>query len=162
MPKSKYKYYFMRLIHGTYTIIKVLKYSEPKELVGFKDKRFKVDLSQPLYINQNVICFFMDIDSGNQLTFNQVESLANPEDLDIIVGQKIIQELTKGISTDKMEILRYIVIGLLFGALIVGLIMNIYYSGKINDIYHEAAFENSNNSTIVIPQYVQSLRVVGL
>lgn len=152
--KSKYKYYFMRLEHGTFHIVKIRTLREPKELIGFKDKQFKIDLSNPLYINRNkaVICYFIDMDSGNQLTFNQIESKANPEDLDIIVGQSIIKELTKGISTNKMDILKYIVVGLLFGGLVVGLIMNIYYSGKITDIYADYGNSAKNdNSTIIIP-----------
>jgi hypothetical protein len=152
MFTKKYALYFLRNIHGTYTIFKVRRTNKLESITKMGNKNFKIDLEKPLYISgKGVQCFFMDVESGNQLVFNQIEHKTDPNDLDIIVGQKIIRELTRGVMDNKKEIIMYFVLGFLLGGALtaVGLVM--YYSNKINEMVVDAVSQMGEESDNVVP-----------
>lgn len=134
---SFFKVYFLRLTNGTYHIVKAKRINKESKLIKLgKEKTFKIDLGLPAFLDKNKIQnYFFDIDSGEQLTFNKIKTSANPEDLDIIVSQKIVKELTKGVMSDKKKIITWILIGILIGGLLVGMIMSIRNQKLIRNIY---------------------------
>lgn len=135
--KSNKKVYFLRKQYGTYHLLSVRKLIEGKKLVKYKGKNYQISVKNPLFMRNGNYLFFIDIDNGNQLTFNQIESQANPDDLDIIVGQKVVRELTKGVLDNKKELLMYAIVGLIIGGLAVGMIMSMYYQKQIDNIYQQ-------------------------
>lgn len=132
------KYYFLRKRHKSYHVVKIVKESKPKKMVSFKKKSFTIDLKIPVFVANTTLCYFIDIDTGEQMKFEAMESQLNPDDLDIIVGQKIIRELTKGVVDNRKEKLYSLLLGLIIGGLITGLIMVMYYTGKIEEILKNA------------------------
>jgi hypothetical protein len=148
--KSKpIKIYFLRKSHGTYYLQRVKKISETTQLISYKKREYKIDLTKPLYKTGGNTLYFMDIDSGDQLSFNVIESQANPEDLDIIVGQRIIRELTKGVIDNKSQLIFYAIVGLAIGALLMGFILSMYYNDKIEKIYNEFNSQNEEPQEII-------------
>ena len=147
--KNRLKIYLLRLSHGTYHLVKVKKIKETKQLISYKNREYKLDLKTPCYVSGSNILYFIDIDSGDQLTFNLIKSDVNPEDLDIIVGQKIIRELTRGVLDNRSQYIFYAIIGFVIGALMVGVIMSMYYSDKINSIYSEQLLGSDTPSEII-------------
>jgi len=143
------KVYFLRKEHGTYHLKRVKKLSETKQLISYKNREYKLNLTQPLYKSGKYTLYFMDMDSGDQLTFNVVESQANPDDLDIIVGQRIIRELTKGVIDNKSQLLFYTIVGLAIGALLMGFILSMYYNDKISKIYKEVSKQEEEPQEII-------------
>lgn len=146
---NRLKIYFLRLSHGTYHLVKVKKIKETKKLVSYKNREYKLNLKLPTYVSGGNILYFLDIDSGDQLTFNLIESNVDPEDLDIIVGQKIIRELTRGVLDNRSQYLFYAIIGFVIGALLVGVIMSMYYSDKINSIYSDQLLASDEPREII-------------
>lgn len=131
------KYYLMRLRNNTYHVEKVIRKNKPMDMITHKEMTFKIDLKAPLFVAQNNVCFFLDIETGNQLVFDQIEVKTTPKDLDLIVGQKIIKELTKGVMDNRKEKFLTMLTGFIFGGLLVAIILIMYYNGKINQVYQD-------------------------
>ena len=134
--RRKYKICFLRQHFEALFIAKVLETNEIKPIISLKDKEFVLDLSKPAYIGKQKIYFF-DIDSGKQLVFNGVLPLLKPSELDLIVGQKIIKELTAGVIDNKKEKILWVLLGVLIGGLIAVVICMGIYNDKIQTLIKE-------------------------
>jgi hypothetical protein len=118
-----------------------------KNIESTEKGKYIINIENPSYIsNKHQRIFFIDYDSGAQLSFNEVKSELKPEELDLIVGQKIISELTKGVMNNAKEKITWFIMGLIFGILLALVIMQIYYGNKIEEMY-----KTESESTIVLP-----------
>jgi hypothetical protein len=146
LTKSQYYVILLRKEYNAYIVEKSLKISSLKKFISNKENKYILNNQNPSYINRNKRYFCFDSENGAQLSFDGQKSLLNPTELDLIVGQKIIQELTSGVIDNKKDKIFTALIGAVLGALIVGMILVMYYSEKIETIYKE-----SNENTIIIP-----------
>lgn len=153
MKKIEFKVYILRMMNSVYVIEKIIKLKEIPKLVSYQDKKYALDASNPSFLLGNAYCYFFDID-GKQLSFIASKSLIKPEDLDIIVGQKIIRELTSGVLDNKKDLILWALLGAIFGALIMGIVLVMYYSDKMNQMLAES-IENSGNYIPIIPNSVK-------
>lgn len=122
-----------RMQNGT-LVVSNRKSIELKDVVNIKGKRYVINRDKPTFINGNNIFYCIEEQSGNSLSFHDIEASVKPEDLDLIMGQNIISELTKGVMDNKKDKLLQFAMGFIFGALVIGIILVMYYSNQIQEI----------------------------
>lgn len=147
MFEKKYKILLIRKHHNAYFLIKVVQQNDLKPIVKFNDKEFTVSIENPCYITSKQRIYLLDYDNGSQFTLNEAKALMNPTDLDLIVGQKIIKELTAGVIDNRKEKMINMLLGFVMGALIAAMVAILYYTNQIQELIEEYA---SNQNTIVI------------
>jgi hypothetical protein len=147
MFEKKYKILFIRKQFNAYFIVKVIQTNKIEKMIGFSGKEFAISVENPLYIVGSQKVYILDIDKGSQLTLLEAKANMTPEELDLIVGQKIIRELTSGVIDNKKEKLLNMLIGFAFGALLAALVAIVYYTGQIQQLTEDWA---TQNNTIVI------------
>jgi hypothetical protein len=119
--------------HGTLVVHKH-KQIELKDVVELENKKYVINKDKPSFVNGNNVYYCINESDGSTMSFKKIETSVSPEDLDLIMGQNIISELTKGVMDNKKDQFMLVFLGFIFGALIVGLILTMYYSGRIQDI----------------------------
>lgn len=136
--KKKYKIIFLRKQFNAMFIEKVLKLQNIKPIVKFGKKEFHISIENTTYITKkNVKVYFFDYDSGNQLSFIEIEKQLNPDELDLIIGQNLIKELTSGVIDNKKEKILWMVIGVIMGALLAIVITMSIYTNRIQELMQE-------------------------
>jgi hypothetical protein len=118
-----------------------------KKMIALSGKEFALSIENPLYINRMQKTYVLDYDSGSQLTFTEAKAYMTPEELDMIVGQKIIRELTSGVIDNKKEKLINMLLGFVMGALLAAIVAIVYYTNQIQQLIEDYA---TQNNTIVI------------
>lgn len=152
----KYKLVFLRKEFDTVNVVKVKVLKSLKKLEKDKKKRYVLDIEHPAYVNRNIKYYFIDYDSGSQFHLIENPSLMNPEELDMIVGNRIIKELTSGVMDNKKEKLLMVIVGAIIGGLLATSIVLSIMNKKISDIY-----ENINAPpTTIIPAMASALRAI--
>jgi len=137
--KPTFKFVFMHHRYNTIYIMGIKKTRKLEKIFTYKGKKFPISIDKPTYMNGSCSVFCIMYETSEQLNFKKLESSIDPESLDIITGQDIIRQLTAGVMDNAKEKLGVMLLGALLGALIVGIIMVIYYSGKIEQIYKDDA-----------------------
>jgi hypothetical protein len=141
MFEKKYKIIFIRKQFNAYFVARIIQTNDIKKTIALTGKQFGISIENPLYISKMQKVYCLDFDSGSQLTFNEAKAFMTPEELDLIVGQKIIKELTSGVIDNKKEKLAMILLGLIMGALIAALVLMMYYTDKIQNMLEDYAEE---------------------
>lgn len=133
--KTKYKIVFVRKEYNTMNavFIKTIKTQADKLKMG--NKCFIIDYSNPFYNNKNEKVYFINIDSGNQMIFDEIKKEVNPIELDNIIGNNLITQLTKGVMDNTKEKIVTILIGILIGGLIGYIIATSIMQSKIDELY---------------------------
>lgn len=147
MFEKKYKIIFIRKQFNAYFIFRIVQSNDIKKMLNLSGKEFALSVENPLYINRMQKVYVLDYDSGSQMTFTEAKAFMTPEELDLIVGQKIIKELTSGVIDNKKEKLMNMLLGFIMGALLAALVAIVYYTGQIQDMMEDYA---TNQNTIVI------------
>jgi len=135
--KVKYKIVFLRKEYKTMNVVKILNVKALKKIIKIGNKSFKIDYSFPSYNSGLNKIYFIDFESGAQMVFKNFETELNPEALDVIVGNKIIKEITSGVLDNKKQLLFYLFMGFLVGALLAALIVMVAMQGKVDKILSE-------------------------
>lgn len=147
MFEKKYKIIFIRKQFNAYFIFRIVQSNDIKKMLNLSGKEFALSVENPLYINRMQKVYVLDYDNGSQMTFTEAKAFMTPEELDLIVGQKIIKELTSGVIDNKKEKLMNMLLGFIMGALLAALVAIVYYTGQIQDMMEDYA---TNQNTIVI------------
>lgn len=134
--RRKYKIYFLRKHFEALFIAKILETDEIKPIISLSGKKYTLNLQTPAFIGKQKVYFF-DYDSGAQFAFEESIPLMKPEDLDLIVGQKIIKELTSGVIDNKKEKIFWVLMGIILGGLIAVVICMGVYNDKIQKLIAE-------------------------
>ena len=145
--KNEYKLVFLRKEFDTLKIIKVVNLKEPNKTYKMGKNQYLVDIEHPTYCKMNEKFYFIDIENGNHLHFKSTTMPMSPEELDIVVGNKIITELTRGVMDNRKEKLFWLIAGAIMGALISATALLGYFNGKIEDLLKE----QTQNQIPIIP-----------
>ncbi len=143
--QKKYKLVFLRKHFNAVFVFRVVETNEIKNIVSIEDKKYAVEIINPAYISKNQRIYFFDVDSGKQMAFHEFEAHMKPEELDLIIGQRIIKELCSGVMDNKKEKITMILLGFIMGAMLAAIIAMAYYNGKIQDL-----METQTKETVIV------------
>lgn len=135
--KNKFKIIFIRYEFGMRIVSAIKELKNPIKILKIGNKDYIIDYEKPTYINKLTRIYVVDEESGGLVQFNQNIPSINPTDLDLIVGSKIIKELTSGIMDNKEKIM-FAIIGAICGALIAWIVCQNYMQTKIDEVYKNA------------------------
>ncbi len=146
--KPKFIIVLLREQYGTLIVErKIVLNNLPNKLFRFREMQFPIDTTKPTYQKGSEVYYFLT-NKGQQLNFNQIESAIDIKSLDLIVGQKIITELTKGVLDNKKDKILLIIFGAILGALLSAVICLAIFQNKVSELY--ASFIE-NSTTPVLP-----------
>lgn len=117
--KKRKKYYAVFLVNQTGSFSRVAKrrFRPTNQKVRYRKKTYIVDVSTPSYTKGLKIFYFYEIEKPEHMTFLKKDSVLSPKIIDMILSQKIVNELTTNLSGNA---LRMNLITLIFGALMGG------------------------------------------
>lgn len=151
--KLKFKLVFVSFRYETIIVEKIITTNKIEPTMKFHGKQYQITINKPAYILKNVAYFYFDLIKGSQLNFQKIEPYLSPDDLDIVIGGKIIKELTRGVMDNKKEKLMLIIVGIIIGALFSGVICLIVMQKRIDEIYKNVLDE----TTIPVVPFVNTL-----
>ena len=134
---KKYKVIFVIKRYDMYVVKHILNLSEINKVFAFKKRQFTVNVNNPTYVSGGLSTYIIDYDNSSQLNFVEIKAPLGVHDLDLLFGQKIIKELTKGVLMDRKEKLWNIIIGAIVGFMLAFLIATLVYQSKIDDLYSQ-------------------------
>lgn len=136
-------------INETYKVVSKVKMIEKAGgyMVSFQKRTYIIDSKTPTFTQfvkkfltteyQEVYCVDINNKEGaGQLTWNFSAQPLNASDLDSIMSTHILRELAAGVNNGKEKFVNAI-IGFVMGALIVGIIMVLYYTNLIQTMQDE-------------------------
>lgn len=132
--KTKYKVVFLRKEYQTMNVVKILDVKKLSDTIKIGNRSFMMNWQNPSYNSGLTKIYFIDFVEGAQLVFHIVKSQLNPKELDLIVGNKIIKELTSGVLDNKATLIMYLIIGFIIGGLLASLIVMMVMQSKIDAI----------------------------
>jgi len=133
--KLKYKLVFLRKEYSTMNVVKIVKLIEPKILYRIREKTFNISYEFPCYSHLLEKIYFIDYESGSQLMFSAIDRQLNPEQLDLIVSNKIVKEIASGVLDDMKGKIAMVVLGALLGGMLAAIVIMGIYQKKIDDLY---------------------------
>lgn len=134
--------------------LKMDKINEP--IVNYKNKKYVIDLERPTYVRKTTRTFFLDYDSGSQFNLGEVAQALTPAELDMIIGNKIIRELTSGVIDNRKEKIMLIILGAIVGGLLTLSIAMMWANNKIEDLLTE----NTTPFPPVIPTSLSLIKTI--
>lgn len=151
----KYQVILTRTINGTEYVVKTLKYSGMPEKVRHANRTFLINYGTPVMISRDIATYIANVDTGIQFMPTADSQVAmSPEELDVIMGTKIVREITASVAKNPyQDLIKYIIggiIGLLAGLLIGFLVMQ----AKI-----DAVPPAVQNSTQIVMSIVRGVRI---
>lgn len=156
--KPKYKIIFLRREYEAMYVVQIKIFRTMKNLVKANKKQFLLDVNTPAYIYRNQYTYLVDIDSGSQLNYSEAKRQMSPEELDTIVGTKIIRELTAGVMDNNKEKVFWTILGVVIGLLLGLAIMQYVMSEKIAELVDKY----TTTSTITeLPTIGSGLKLLG-
>lgn len=126
----------------TLHVFKNIKLKKLQQMVSVGKKQYIIDLNHPTYLINNKRYYHVNMETGFKYTFEEVEHCINADDLDVIVGNKIIRELTAGVMDNKKQMILYMVVGCILGLLLGLVIMNFVMNNKIDELYQSFISQN--------------------
>lgn len=133
--RIKYKIVFLRQEYSTMFLVFTKKLKIPQKLIRVGKKTFQINYEIPFYSNLLEKFYFVDYESGSQLKFEAIERKLNPDDLDLIVSNKIVKEIASGVLDDMKQKFLMILLGALLGGMLSAIILMGFYQSKIDEIY---------------------------
>ena len=135
--KDKYKVLLLRKEGDVLHVVRrrVFRGAPPKT-VKFRGQKgtFLVDWERPLYRIGLTRVYTVDVDGNQVRVAGDGYSPMTPEELDVIVGTKLVRELATSVSRDPKEMLMPLILGIVAGFLAAWIIAGIYYQQQINDL----------------------------
>jgi hypothetical protein len=93
---------------------------------------YVIDLSKPTYVVNYKRFYLIDYEKGSFYYLEKnVNPLLTPTELDCIISEGLVREITKGIANNPKEKIIWFVMGCLIGALVCYMIASIYFNDKI-------------------------------
>lgn len=135
MFEKRYKILFMRKEYSTMYCVGILKTDDIPYVVRYKGKSYNIKVEFPTFSETKTKIYFIDFDSGNQMKFEDIKAMLNPNEADLLFSNHLIKELTAGAIADKREKLINMILGGIIGALMAALAMFMYMNNKIEEIY---------------------------
>jgi hypothetical protein len=134
MFEKRYKIILFRMQYKIAQLIKSVQMKNITPTIRIDNKSYPIDIESPAYVTKKQVIFLIDIDSSSQITLDSAKAIINPTDLDLIMGQKLIADLARGVTDSTKDKIINFLIGAVFGALVGGIIAILYYTAKIDEI----------------------------
>jgi hypothetical protein len=127
---------FVRHEEERYHVVTKKHLKTPKATVRVgKDKSFVVQYDAPTLVHGLERQYVIDWESGNQYLLGEGETNPlTPEELDVILGTKIVKEITSSVSKDVWAMIIPLLIGALVGFLAAWIIASTMYQAKIDEL----------------------------
>lgn len=135
MCEKNYKIIFLRKEYSTMNLVGILKTDSISNTIRYKGKTYIISIDKPAFSEKKSKVYIVDFDSCSQLKFDEIKCAMNPNELDLILSNQIIKELTAGAISDKREKIFNMILGAIIGALISAICMFIYMNNQIEQIY---------------------------
>lgn len=148
--KIKYKICLLRKEFDSIRLIKVItkKTIENVEKV-MGNKTISLNIQQPTYIQNNIVYYFVDIDENAQMFFNKSQMPLTSNELDLAISNKMLKEIIAAESINAKEKLINMLIGFVFGAMLVGIIALFWITTNQNDIMDSLIDGTINNGGVI-------------
>ena len=122
------------------------------DFIKLPHRNYKIDFSKPTYVNsKGVRIYIVNIITGAQLEISGKPANVSPQDLDAIIGTKIVKEITSAVAENTKDKIIHFIIGAIIGALVGVLIAFLVMQSKI-----DAA--NAQQSTQTITTGIKMIR----
>lgn len=131
---------FLRKMDNILYKIGEKRFKHIEKSVQYAHKEYIINPSSPCYARKNKFIYFFDFDTGRQLTFNELSTALKPEELDLILGQKIIRDICRGLNREEKIPYFYLVIGIILGILLGMVIMQFYMQDFIRNKIENPTF----------------------
>jgi len=99
--------------------------------------KFLCNSKQPTYSKNNLRIYFVEYKEKNSFSFNERPQPMNLEEIDLIVSNNLIKQISSGLMDKSKILFMYVGIGLFIGLLIGLFIMNIISQNKIKQLYED-------------------------
>lgn len=145
--KTKYKIIVLNQEYNTMNVVRIIKTTKLPEKVRIDgNKTYLINNEFPSYSHKLEKIYFIDYKTGNQILFDTIKRVLNPNELDLILSTNIVKDLAIGVMDNKKEKIIWLIIGLIIGGLITAVLLMNYYQSQINEFYQNPI---SNSSVIV-------------
>jgi hypothetical protein len=156
-PKPGQEYFtiiFVRQEENRFHVVKKKTLDEPKPTIRLgKKKSYVIQYDSPTIVHGLNRRYVIDYESGDQYLLGEgTTNPLTPEELDIILGTKIVKEITSSVQKDMMQYIIPALIGALAGFLAAWLIASFTFQEKIDELTR-LLFENN------IPTPWESMKV---
>jgi len=112
------------------------KLSKPRRTVKFKGGRsYTVNWASPLYVRGLKRIYALDEGDGSQMGIESGGPAAlTPDELDVIVGTKIVRELASSVRANPFEMLMPIILGAVIGFLAAWIIAGFVWQQRVDSL----------------------------
>jgi hypothetical protein len=146
-PKAGEEFFtivFVRREENRFHVVKKKTLEEPKPTIRLgKEKSYVIQYDSPTLVHGLNRQYVLDYESGDQYLLGEATTNPlTPEELDIILGTKIVKEITSSVQKDPWQMIIPLLIGVLAGFLAAWLIASFTYQEKIDELT-QLLFENS-------------------
>ena len=112
---------------------------------GFRSKAsYAVDWSSPLYVRGQTRVYAL-LETGEQVTAAPGDAPGGitPEELDVIMGSRIVRELASGVGRDASQMLLPIILGAAVGFLAAWIIASVVYEQRVDQLIQALSGEQA-------------------
>jgi len=134
--KTKYYVSLLRKVNNIYISVKNINVKDVSgKFVKYKNKSFQINYSNPNFFKNNAYYYFIDVGNSAQLPFIAGESGMSASELDTIVANNIVRDITRVLgnsqnNVDWFHVIMGVGIGLAIGFIVMYLIMQ----GKMDEM----------------------------
>ena len=132
--KIQYKIQLLRREFNSIRLIKTIKLSEIGNIIKFNGKSISINVTQPTYVFNNTIYFYVDIESNSQLFFSDKQNSLSADELDSLISNKIIKDIISAEGLNTKDKIINILIGFVVGAMFAGLISLMYINNSQSEL----------------------------
>lgn len=135
--KPKYVVVFLQKYNERYVKDHSIVFKSIDKLKKANNEMFIIDVEHPAYSYNNAHIFFVEKGNNTSISFYEKAQPLNIEEIDLIVANRLLYEITRGLMNDTKQLMIYLIIGVVVGALIGGFICYLIMSNKIANLYQD-------------------------
>lgn len=139
--------YLLRKEGDVYHILKKKVVRKPEKTVKVLGKMYAIDFSSPLFVRGKERVYAVEFQSGSQFGLEGAKTPAGmtPEELDVVVGTKVIRELTQSVAHDIKDMVFPLVLGVCLGALVAWIVAQFVWQAKVDELVRMLSEQNTFN-----------------
>jgi len=136
MKKAKFVVYFLRKEGSVWHTAGRRRFRRLSKVIRFRSRSYTMDWGAPLYVRGLTRVYALDVDKGTQMGVDSSPGPAplSPEELDLVVGTKIVRELASSVNRSPMEMLLPIALGAVAGFLAAWIIAGIVWQQRVDEL----------------------------
>jgi len=133
--KIKYKIVLVRQEYQSLRMIKTITLKEIKSTIKYGNSTLSINVTQPTYIHNDKIFYFMNLEQNKQLFFLDKQSPLNSEELDMLISNDFIKKITSGAMDSTKDKIINMIIGAIMGGMVAAFVAMLYMNSQIQSIY---------------------------